>query len=173
MDKKSLRSLQLIYWAIFAGLVGFAVLAVGLGPKFAAGGILDSGQLELLKSVIILLALAGIPAGFVFHNRKVRRIPHEWDWTAKMRMYRNSFLFKVAVLDSLGFLALIGFLLSANTAFLYIWALILVTFLLNVPTYSKVLLELDPMSAYETVPDDGLADESMDENMEEDIQEKK
>ncbi|WP_088653317.1 hypothetical protein [Geofilum rhodophaeum] len=169
MDKKSLRSLQIIYWAIFVGLAGFAIVAVGLGPEFASGGVLDAGQIELLKSVIILLALAGIPSGFVFHNRKVRRIPHEWSWPEKMRVYRNSFLFKVAVLDSLGFLALIGFLLSANTAFLYIWALILVAFLLNVPTYSKVLLELDPMSAYETVPDDGSADENMDE----DIQEKK
>ncbi|GAO28167.1 hypothetical protein [Geofilum rubicundum] len=147
MKDKSVQALQLIYWAIFAAMVLFTIVAVALAPRFAGVAALAPHQIETLKSVIILLALAGIPSGFVFHNRKVRRIPADMDWKGKMKLYRNSFIFKVALLESLALLSLIGFLLSVNMSFLYITLLLLVAYLLNVPTKEKIALELDPLGS--------------------------
>jgi len=145
MKDKKVQSLQLIYWAIFLGMVVFTIVAVVLAPRFAGLAALELHQVETLKSVIIILALAGIPSGFVFHNRKVRRIPADLHWAGKMKLYRNSFIFKIALLESLALLSLIGFLLSVNMSFLYITLLLLVAYLLNVPTQEKIALELDPL----------------------------
>ena len=145
MKDKSVQSLQIIYWAIFGAMVAFTVVAVVLAPRFAGLAALAQHQIETLKSVIIILALAGIPSGFIFHNRKVRRIPVDIDWKGKMKLYRNSFIFKIALLESLAILSLIGFLLSVNMSFLYIALLLLVTYLLNIPTREKIELELDPL----------------------------
>jgi hypothetical protein len=144
MKDKSVHDLQVIYWAIFAGMILFTIVAVVLAPRFAGMATLAPHQIETLKSVIIILALAGIPSGFVFHNRKVSRIPADMDWNGKMKLYRNSFIFKVALLESLALLSLIGFLLSVNMSFLYITLLLLVAYLLNVPNKEKIALELDP-----------------------------
>jgi len=67
------------------------------------------------------------------------------DWQGKMRLYRNSFIFKIALLESLALLSLIGFLLSVNMSFLYITLLLMVAYLLNIPAENKIRCELDPM----------------------------
>jgi hypothetical protein len=151
MKDKSVQSLKLIYWAIFAAMVVFTLVAVVLAPRFAGVAALELHQIETLKSVIIILALAGIPSGFIFHTRKVRRIPANLDWAGKMRLYRNSFIFKIALLESLAILSLIGFLLSVNMSFLYITLLLLVAYLLNIPTREKIVLELDPLGPLDEI----------------------
>jgi hypothetical protein len=151
MKDKSVKSLKLIYWAVFAGMVVFTLVAVVLAPRFAGVAALPLHQIETLKSVIIILALAGIPSGFVFHTRKVRCIPADLDWASKMRLYRNSFIFKIALLESLAILSLIGFLLSVNMSFLYITLLLLVAYLLNIPTKEKIVLELDPLEPLDEI----------------------
>lgn len=145
MKDKSVQSLKLIYWTIFATMVAFTIVAVVLAPRFAGVMALPLHQIETLKSVIIILALAGIPSGFVFHTRKVRRIPVDMDWAGKLKLYRNSFIIKIALLESLAFLSLMGFLLSVNMSFLYITLLLLVAYLMNIPTKEKIVLELDPL----------------------------
>lgn len=151
MKDKSVQSLKLIYWAIFAAMVVFTLVAVVLAPRFAGVAALELHQIETLKSVIIILALAGIPSGFIFHTRKVRRIPADLAWAGKMRLYRNSFIFKIALLESLAILSLIGFLLSVNMSFLYITLLLLVAYLLNIPTREKIVLELDPLGPLDEI----------------------
>lgn len=151
MKDKSVQALQLIYWAIFTGMVVFTIVAVVLAPRFAGLAALELHQIETLKSVIIILALAGIPSGFIFHTRKVRRIPADLNWAAKMKLYRNSFIFKIALLESLAILSLIGFLLSVNMSFLYITLLLLVAYLLNIPTKEKIVLELDPLGPLDEI----------------------
>lgn len=145
MKDKSVQSLKLIYWVIFATMVAFTIVAVVLAPRFAGVAALEPPLIETLKSVIIILALAGIPSGFIFHTRKVRHIPTDLDWGGKMKLYRNSFIFKIALLESLAILSLIGFLLSVNMSFLYITLLLLVAYLLNIPTRDKIALELNPL----------------------------
>jgi len=145
MKYKSVQSLQLIYWAIFVTMVLFTTVAIILAPRFAGVLALKHGDIETLKSIVIILALVGIPSGFIFHTRKVRRIPIDMDWQGKMRLYRNSFIFKIALLESLALLSLIGFLLSVNMSFLYITLLLMVAYLLNIPAENKIRCELDPM----------------------------
>jgi hypothetical protein len=141
-NNKFFKQIRVVYWGVLLALLAFATISFILVAKIGAAVSWERESLETLKSVIILLALGGIPAGFVFHNKMVRKISPDLTLDDKLRLFRNSFFIKIATIEALCILSLIGFIASAHFSFFHIFALLFVTYVLNVPLMKKIEKEL-------------------------------
>ncbi len=142
-SKKILKQIRLIYFivtvllAIFAALA-FAFIAVN-GQVYQMDAVAENN----LKSLIIILALAGIPASYMFHNRKVKHINTELEASKKLSQYRMSYFIKIMTLEGISLLSLLGYLMTGNLNQLMIFGLVYLFLLLNYPKKSSIFEELN------------------------------
>lgn len=135
--------IRFIFWFIFATLLIFAVTAITLAPKVNAIVSWSPQDLETLKSVIVILALGGIPAGFIFHTHQVKKIQTDMPLNNKLLKYRNSYFIKIVTLEALAIIALIGHLISADKSFAIIFGLLFVAYMLNMPRWQNIMKEIN------------------------------
>lgn len=142
--EKTIRQIITIFWALFGAMI--IMFGVALWVVKDAGPVLEWNltQQENLKSIILVLALAGIPASHFFHSRKTRHIDADLSFHEKLILYKNSFFVKIATMEALAVLGLLGYLVSADTTFLYVFALLLLAFLINRPGRNSITRELEP-----------------------------
>ncbi|MDG5799177.1 hypothetical protein QA597_02245 [Marinilabiliaceae bacterium ANBcel2] len=148
------KQIVFVYWTIFSLLLIFAAVAILVAP--IVFGVVDwsHSDSEILRSILIILALTGIPAGFIFHSRNIKKIPDgDYEEHVKMKRYRNSFFVKIITLEAMALLSLMGYLLSLNHSFLMIFTLLIVAYLLNIPTKSKISEELSSSSQSSDIND--------------------
>lgn len=144
MQPDYFKQMRWIYWVIFVFLVLFAFTTILIAPMFV--GILEwtASEVETFKTIIILLALAGIPAAFILHSKKVKRISSTLPFHDQIRRYKAGFFIKIITIEALAVLTLIGYLVTFQNTFLYMFALLFVAYLLTIPIASKILEELEP-----------------------------
>ncbi|TCO09625.1 hypothetical protein [Natronoflexus pectinivorans] len=144
MEKPNyLKQILLFYWFVFVALLVFAFIAVSVGSMVSGALDWSLQDVETLKSLIIILALGGIPAGFIFHNKKIKKLPADMAMNDRIKQYRNSFFIKIVTFEALGIISLIGYLVSGDFAFIMIFALLFVAFLLNIPIKERIINELE------------------------------
>jgi len=145
MEKeKKFRQIITIFWLLFGALIIMFGLALWVVEN--NGPIIEWNltQKENVKSVILILALAGIPASHFFHSKKTRLIDPEIPFHEKLTRYKNSFFIKIVTIKALAVLGLLGYMASADTTFLYVFALLFVAFLINRPGKNSITRELIP-----------------------------
>lgn len=144
MQPDYFKQMRWIYWIIFIFLVLFASTTVLVAPMFA--GILEwtPSEIETFKTIIILLALAGIPAAFILHSKRVKRISSTLPFHDQVRQYKAGFFIKIITIEALAVLTLIGYMVTFQNTFLYMFALLFVAYLLTIPIASKISEELEP-----------------------------
>lgn len=138
-----IKQIKLIFWAIFGTLTATLITILFMVDTF--GPLMDwtLSHRESFKSVILILSLGGIPASYFFHNKKVKHIPGSMPLLMKLRQYRSSIFIKLATLEGLSFLPLTGYLLTADKTFLYVFALLFITFSISMPSKRNILNELE------------------------------
>ncbi len=137
------RQIKLIFWAIWVALL--AALITILIMRSAFGALIDYSlsQREMLKSVILILSLGGIPASYFFHSKKIKHIPRSMPMIEKLKQFRTSFFIKLATLEALAFLALLGHLLTADFTFIYVFTLLFIAYSINMPSKRSIFNELE------------------------------
>jgi hypothetical protein len=140
--KSLLKQLRTIFIAITAGLGLFFVAAWLLGMAKGPMMPLPPVQLQYLKTILILLAFAGIPAAHYFHKTRAAHINPHLSNTEKLLRFRVSYFIKLATFEGLGLIGLLAYLLSADRNFLLIFGLFMVVLVINYPTKAKVAEEL-------------------------------
>jgi hypothetical protein len=147
---KTIRQIRIIFWALLTAMATMLFIAVVTVKNI--GPVMDWGlsQKENLKSIILILALGGIPASYFFHSKKVKHIPSELSMKQKLRHFKRSFFIKLVTLEALSVLGLIAYMLTADTTFLYVFALLFLAYILNRPTSNNIFNELDPGETEET-----------------------
>ncbi|MFW6257775.1 MAG: hypothetical protein ACOC11_03220 [Prolixibacteraceae bacterium] len=106
-------------------------------------------QKENLKSIILILSLGGIPASYYFHSQKIKHLAYDMPLQEKLIQFRSSFFIKIVTLEALSILGLIGYMLTADITFLYVFGLLFLAFLINRPTRRNILNELEPEESKE------------------------
>jgi hypothetical protein len=141
---KIIGQIKAIFWAIL-GAMGI-ILIVALVTVKNIGSVIDwtLTQKENLKSIILLLALGGIPASYFFHSKKVKHINPDLPVEKKLTQYKTSFFIKIVTLEALSILGLLAYMLTADNTFLYIFALLFLAYILNRPTKHNILNEIEP-----------------------------
>ncbi len=141
--ERIIKQIKLIFWVIWSALL--AALITILIMRSAFGALVDStiSQRETLKSIILILSLGGIPASYFFHSKKIKYIRKSLPMSEKLKQFRISFFIKIATLEALTFLALLGHLLTADFSFIYIFALLFIAYSLNMPSKRSIFNELE------------------------------
>jgi hypothetical protein len=143
-NEKTIRQIITIFWSLSAAMVIMFFIALGVVKEMGPIVEWNLAQRENLKAIIIILALAGIPASHIFHSRKTRHIDSDLSLHSKLIQFRNSFFIKISTMEALAVLGLLGYLMSADTTFLYVFALLFLAFLINRPAKGNILRELEP-----------------------------
>lgn len=143
-SEKIIRQIRLLFWGILLAMVAMFFIAFFAVKNI--GPVIDwtLTQKENLKSVILILALAGIPASYIFHSKKIRHINVELPFEEKLKQFRSSFFIKIVTLEALSILGLIGYMLTADNTFLYVFALLFLAYLINRPTKNSISSEIEP-----------------------------
>ena len=140
--KGQLKQLRTIFIVIVSGLGLFFVGAWELGNMRGVLVTMDETQLHFLKTVVLLLAFAGIPAAHYFHKKKTEHINPHLGRVEKMVRFRTSYFVKLATFEGLGLISLFSYLLSNDKTFLLVFGLFMVVLVINYPSASKVAEEL-------------------------------
>ncbi|WP_430813201.1 hypothetical protein [Carboxylicivirga sp. RSCT41] len=141
--KKALKQIKLIYFIVTILLAVFAALSLFFVSMNGPVYIMEAGAANNLKSLIIILALAGIPASYMFHNRKVRQINKELNANSKLQQFRMSYFIKIMTLEGVTLLSLLSYLMIGNINQLLVFALVYLFLILNYPKRASILDELE------------------------------
>ncbi|TRX70895.1 hypothetical protein [Carboxylicivirga sp. M1479] len=140
---KSLKQIKLLYFIITILLAIFALISFMYITKVGAVYSLEANAESNLKSLIVILALVGIPASYMFQNRKVKHLDENMDAARKLQQYRMAFFIKIMTLEGISLLSLLGYLMTGNINQLMIFGLVYLFLLLNYPRRKSVLEELN------------------------------
>ncbi len=138
-----LKQIILIFWIIFIAMLlmfAISIIVVAIYGKVWAWSVVSK---ETFKSVIVILSLMGIPAGYAFHKKWISHLSSGLSVSEKLRQYRISFFIKIVTLEALAIIALTGYLFSADVVFLLIFGLLFLAFVLNTPNRSRVMNDLE------------------------------
>jgi len=142
-SRKILKQIRLIYFIVAILLGVFAILSfvyvMQNGPMYE----LNTNDKNNLKSLIIILALAGIPASHMFQSRKIKHLNKALDASKKLLNYRMAYFVKIMTLEGISLLSLLGYLIIGNLNQLLIFAVVYLFLVLNYPKKSAILEELN------------------------------
>lgn len=141
--KRQFKILNLIYATILGTLSLAAVFSVVFIFKAGFLPVFDADNQAIIKTVIIISLLFGIPVSHVFFYKKIKNIKPSLNIVVKMKMYRLAFMVRIAMLEAIGLLALIGYLVTADKSFLYMFGVVFILFLVHAPTRNKLINDLN------------------------------
>ena len=140
---KEFSYLKKIFILIVSGLIVFFAIGYYLVISRGALIIFSPVQLQNLESIIILLSLIGIPAGHYYHKKRISHLSQELSGSELLKSYKVSFIVKLAILEGMALITLVGYMLSGNQTFLLIYAIFFLIVLINYPGESKLKDELN------------------------------
>jgi len=141
--KKQFKSVNIIYLAILILMSVAAIFSVvytfksGALPVFAAE---DEGY---LKSIVIIALLVGIPVSHIFYHKKIKHIDVSLPLSRKIILFRPAFIMRIVTLEAIGLLAVIGYLITVDKSFLYMFGVVLVLYIIHAPTKQRLINDLD------------------------------
>jgi len=141
--KKILKQIRLIYFIVaimLAIFAAFTYIYISLNGRVYE---LDANAENNLKSLIIILALAGIPASYMFQKRKISHLTPDLPADRKLLQYRMAFFIKIMTLEGLSLLSLLSYLMTGNLNQLLIFGLIYLFLILNYPNKNTILSDLN------------------------------
>ncbi|WP_430812081.1 MULTISPECIES: hypothetical protein [unclassified Carboxylicivirga] len=141
--QKTLKQIRLIYFIVVILLAVFAALSFVFITMNGRAFPMDPGAENNLKSLIIVLALAGIPASYMFHNRKVKHINQGLSTEQKLQQYRMAYFIKIMTLEGISLLSLLAYLMIGNINQIMIFGLVYLFLVLNYPKKSSIFEELN------------------------------
>ena len=137
------NQIKILYWSILVALL--FLLMLGVWAVGHLGGIwtIPAADKETFKTILILLSLMAIPAGYKFHQKRISHLNPELSLIDKLKNYRTSFFINIVSLEALAIIALTGYLFTADYVFLIIFGLLFVAFAINMPSKKRIEQELD------------------------------
>ncbi|WP_462317448.1 hypothetical protein [Marinilabilia sp.] len=142
--EKIIRQIRILFWAILSAMAVMLLIALFIVQNIGPVIEWTITQKENFKSVILILALGGVPASYFFHSKKIKHLNTELPFEEKLKQFKNSFFIKIVTLEALSILGLIGYMLTADNTFLYVFALLFIAYLINRPTRNNIISEIEP-----------------------------
>ncbi|MBZ4676253.1 MAG: hypothetical protein JG782_872 [Anaerophaga sp.] len=147
---KILRQIKLLFWTILAAMLVMMIIALLVVRQMGPVVEWTISQKENFKAMILILSLGGIPASYFFHTKKIKHLNQELSFDEKLMQFKSSFFIKIVTLEALAVLGLIGYMLTADNTFIYVFALLFLAYLINRPTLHNISNEIEPENFDET-----------------------
>ena len=82
--------------------------------------------------------LVGIPVSHIFYHKKTKHIDSSLELSTKLSMFQMAFVVRIAMLEAIGLLATIAYLVAADKSFLYMFAVVFILFIVHAPTKQRI-----------------------------------
>ncbi len=137
------RSLNMIYVVLLLGAILFAGITVFLVITYDGGLIRnEKDTLRLLKYILLILFITMIPASYLIHYKRLKKMLKIDDTRKKILYYRESIILQFIIFETVCYYNIILFSLSGDY-FLLVPAALLITWLaFNKPGINKITREL-------------------------------
>ncbi len=136
------NQIRLVFILVAGGLTMFALLALYFVGQHGAFMTLSVSDAIILKTVLLLLALVGIPSSYMFQNRIIKNSISDQDVIVKLLKYRRVFFIKIMTLEGLMLMSLLCFLATAQYSYMSVFGILGVVYLLNYPRKETILTDL-------------------------------
>lgn len=144
-----LKAIRILYLAMLAGLVLFAIIVtVMVETDMLSNGI--HSMTPILQVAVILLAVVTIPASFILFRKRLSDIDPEEELGKKLEKYRAALILRMALCNVPAFFAIIAYFITNNRSFLWMIILLISNFLLIYPAKDKIINQLQLNSAEQT-----------------------
>ncbi|MFO7657259.1 MAG: hypothetical protein R6W78_09340 [Bacteroidales bacterium] len=142
--KECIRQLSLLFAAMLIGILIFAGFVIFIVVT-NNGGLMNSyaHSYDVLKWVFAALVVFLIPFAIITHRRKTEKINPLLRLEEKLTLYRNSFLFKIMIIDFICMLNSFLLLLYGEIYLVAPLALFFTYFILNRPYVERIAEELN------------------------------
>ncbi len=141
--KKQFRGLHFIYMVILGSMSIATILTVYIVFKVGAIAVFEMDSVNVIKSIVIMALLVGIPVSHIFYHKKTKHIDSTLRLSSKIAMFRTAFVVRIAMLEGIGLLTIIGYLVTADKSFLYMFVVVFVLFLIHAPTKQRICNDLE------------------------------
>lgn len=127
MEKKNgpVRALQIVYVALLAGQLLFAIIAFVLVKTGFFAGMIALAVEKILQTIYVVAAINAIWIAFYLFKKKIEQARQILSLNEKFTVYRSACITKYALLEGANLLSLIFFLVTANYIF-FIFAVVLI-----------------------------------------------
>lgn len=142
LKKNQIKQMQIIYWTVFVFLVLGGAISLLLAPKVSQVVSWSASDVEQFKAIIIILAMVGVPGAFYMHKKRIQKIDKEMPFHNKIAHYKMGFTIKMIVIEAFAILSAVGFLVTFQNYFLYLYAMAFVLYLYIMPQSSKIHQEI-------------------------------
>ncbi|WP_235207922.1 hypothetical protein [Saccharicrinis fermentans] len=119
-----------------------AVLTMYLVFKTGGIHIFEPDSLNMIKSLVIIALLVGIPVSHIFYHKKIKHINESLKLAQKIAMFRVAFIVRIVMLEGIGLLSTIGYLVTADKSFLYMFGVVFILFIIHAPTRQRISSDL-------------------------------
>ncbi len=135
----SVRMLTIMHLAIFMGTAVFAAIVTFL--VYSKRLVFDAKAFEeILQVIAILVSAVAVLLGNQLFKKRLAQIQLETNNRKKFEMYRSISIVQWALLEGASMVCIVGFLLSANYAFLGLVAFLLLFLMMLRPNVVKISL---------------------------------
>jgi hypothetical protein len=129
------RTLKVIFYALNTGLLLFFMVGVYLNDMQIPG---FSQEIDLLTVVNVLL-LGAIPAGYTISSRKMEAIDPGESFQKKFEQYQTAMIIRWAMIEGTALFSIVGLILLHDAKQLVLFVLCILVLSLNTVTKEKVI----------------------------------
>ncbi len=133
--RQAYRTLRIIFYSLNTGLLIFFIVGVYLNgmaiPDF-------KDKVDILTIVNVLL-LGSIPAGYMISNRKMAAIEPGDPFSRKFEQFQSAMIIRWAMIEGAALFSIVGLILLKDAKQLVIFILCIVVLSLNTITKEKVV----------------------------------
>jgi len=120
-----------------------AILTMYLVFKVGGIHIFEADDSDMIKSVVIIALLVGIPVSHIFYHKKIKHINESLKLSQKISMFRVAFIVRIVMLEGIGLLTTIAYLITADKSFLYMFGVVFILFIIHAPTRQRLSNDLE------------------------------
>lgn len=142
-ESSTYKSLTILFYAFFAGMLVFAAIAFFLVSTGTMGDSSDTSLTSIMLLLAICAAVGGVFGGNLLYKRTVQQALTKADIKEKLETYKSAAVLKFALIEGPCLFAIIAYMLTGNVQFLYLIALLLIVFLLQKPSKDKMAIDLE------------------------------
>jgi hypothetical protein len=147
---KYFKSLQIIHFALMAGVVAFGIIAFSV--NYFSGKITDDKTLEkLLLIMVVFFSFAEVFASQFLFKMRLKECNKQSNFKDKLFCYRSALIVKFALVEGAAFFVIVAYFLTGNLLFLGFLILLLLVFLYYKPTLDKLRNDLQLSAAEENI----------------------
>jgi hypothetical protein len=158
-SREYFRSLQIVFYALIAGQLIFAMIALSL-RQTGSIDIVD-GLDDVFLFIVPLFIIGGVTGSWLFSRNRIKASILKTSLVEKMSDYRAIMIIRYALLEGPTFLAIIVFLMTGNLLFLGMAGIVIIIFLVLRPSPQRAVkdLQLNPVEEQSVLdPDKAIAE---------------